>query len=496
MRKITKLLALILCIPMCFSACKGNSQDGENTTVAGLDGTESTQDSFTITDGKVTLPYNESDGINPFFAESYENIYLGSFLYEPLFSMDKGYAITNAIASSISVNEKVATVSLQHNVLCGDYSPITATDVVYSFNLAKNSYYWGNVLKNITSASVQDDYTVNFNLTFKDVYVAGKLIFPIVKAGTADTRESNPVGSGQYIFEYDKLVSKTDAQKIVYLAEISDRSSAQDAFNIGITDVFFNDLSDCDYSVATGLASEITLNNMVYIGVNTQRGALDKYIRNAIAAKLDSDALALSAFQGHAKGSKLPVNPDSLLINELAKVDTKGNQTLANQIIDRCGYTRYSGSAKTNGSYTLSMTLIVNIENKYRVATAYHIADSLKECGFSIQVQVLTFDEYSRRISSGEYDMYLGEIRLDSSMDISQFFTSGTPFSSGIDTTHRVATEYFKYRAGEITSAEYYSTFVDYYPFIPVAFRTGYTVTSSDVALTLDAVPFSLYNGI
>jgi ABC-type transport system substrate-binding protein len=144
----------------------------------------------------------------------------------------------------------------------------------------------------------------------------------------------------------------------------------------------------------------------------------------------------------------------------------------------------------------LSLSLIVNVENQYRVAAAYQIADSLEEFGFKINLQILSFDEYSRRISAGEYDMYLGEVKLDGSMDISQFFTSGTPFSSGIDTNQRVATDYFKYRAGEITAAEYYETFVEYYPFIPIAFRTGYAVTSNDVTLNFERVPFSLYNGI
>ena len=180
MSKITKTIALILCIVMCFSACNGNPQNGESTTVA-QDGTDTTQDSFTITDGKVVLPYNKTDGLNPFMAESYENIYLGYFLYEPLFSIDKSYTVTNAIADSVTVNDNAAVVKIRHNVTFSDFSTLTASDVVYSFNRAKNSYFWGNVLNNVVSATAQDDYTVEFSLGFKDTYVSGKLIFPIVK---------------------------------------------------------------------------------------------------------------------------------------------------------------------------------------------------------------------------------------------------------------------------------------------------------------------------
>jgi ABC-type transport system substrate-binding protein len=131
------------------------------------------------------------------------------------------------------------------------------------------------------------------------------------------------------------------------------------------------------------------------------------------------------------------------------------------------------------------------------VAAAYNIADSLKESGFQINVQPLTFADYAQRISSGNYDMYLGEVKLDGSMDISQFFKEGTNFSAGINKSEKVATEYFRYRAGEISAKEYYDIFTEYYPFVPVAFRSGYAVLSDDIkSLDLKNMPFSLYNGI
>ncbi len=496
MRRIAKLIALILCITLCFSACKGEENSEESTTSTPEE-TTVPENSFAITDGKVVLPYNKTDGINPFFAQSYENIYLSLLVYEPLFSVDSNYTTTGVVAESIDVNDKVATVRIKHNVICRGHESINAHDVVYSFNLAKASYYWGSNLDGITNAQAIDDYTVSFNLNFKDLYVAGKLNFPIVKKGTADSKTSIPAGSGRYAFAQDRLVSVADGTKIISLVEISNRESVEDALNIGMVDVFFSDLSDENYKVAAGNITEVALSNMIYLGLNSSRGALNKYIRNAIAAKIDSDNIALSSYQGHAIGFKLPVNPESSVADEIIKIETTGNKELANNIIDRCGYTRYSGSAKTNGAYTLSLSLIVNKDNKFRVAAAYNIADSLKECGFLVNVQVLSFADYSQRIASGNYDMYIGEIKLDGSMDISRFFMDGTSFSAGINKSEKAATEYFKYRAGEISAKEYYEIFADEYPFVPIAFRTGYTVLSDDIkTVDLKQMPFNLYNGI
>lgn len=496
MKKIAKIITLVLCISLCFSACKGKENSEESTT-SSPEQTTSADDSFAITDGKVVLPYNKTDGINPFFAESYENIYLSMLVYEPLFSVDSNYDTTGIVADSIEISGKVATVRIKHNVVCRGYENINAHDVVYSFNLAKASYYWGNNLDEITNAQAIDDYTVSFSLNFKDLYVAGKLNFPIVKTGTADSKNSIPAGSGKYYFTQDRLVSVADGNKIISLVETSNRDSVEDALNIGMVDVFFSDLSDENYKVAVGNTKEITLSNMIYLGLNSNREALNKYIRSAIAAKIDSDNIALSSYQGHAVGFKLPIAPESTVAGNVAKIETKGNKELANNIIDRCGYTRYSGSAKTNGAYLLSFSLIVNRDNQFRVAAAYNIADSLAECGFLINVQVLSFADYSERISSGNYDMYLGEVKLDGSMDISRFFMDGTKFSAGINKSEKAATEYFRYRAGEISEKEYYEVFAEEYPFVPVAFRTGYTVLSEDIkTLDLKQMPFSLYGGI
>jgi hypothetical protein len=142
------------------------------------------------------------------------------------------------------------------------------------------------------------------------------------------------------------------------------------------------------------------------------------------------------------------------------------------------------------------MTLIVNEENSYRVASAYSIAQSLEECGFGIEVVELPFEEYEQRIIAGNYDLYLGEIVLDGTLDLSAFFSKNSVLGQNINQTESAAVEYFRYRAGEITASEYYSIFVEDYPFIPICFRKGYVASSVDVNLNLLEMPFDLYSGI
>lgn len=500
MKIAIKIISLLLCICVLFSACKPQEENPDETTTtpaeSATENNANTDDTFSKSDGKISLPYNESDGLNPFFAKSDENLYLCRLLFEPLYSVDSTYTVNGVIAESISVNGNIATVKIKRGISCRSSSDINADDVVYSFNLAKASYGWSDDLKGISAATKSNDYAVNFTLDYADSLVAGKLTFPVVKAGTADVQTAVPTGSGDYYFLEGNLINLANSKKQIYLCSVSTRDSVEDALKIGTSDVFFSNMSDCNYTGASGNTQSVLLNNMVYLGLNSERGALTKYIRSAIAAKIDSEEIALSAYQGHAVVSKLPVNPESAVNNEITQINTKGDKTLADNIIDRCGYTRYSGKAKTNGAYLLSFTLIVNKDNKYRVAAAYNIADSLAECGFLINVKALSFADYKERIASGNYDMYLGEVKLDASMDLSQFFLEGGTLSAGIDKTDRAATEYFNYRAGKITAEEYYKTFAEEYPFVPIVFRTGYVITSDDIKLNLKQMPFSLYNGI
>lgn len=500
MKNVIKLISLLLCICMLFSACKPQSEaPDESTTTPEHSTTENnvdTEESFSKSDGKISLPYNESDGLNPFFAKSDENLYICKLLFEPLFAVDSNYSSNGVIAESISVKGKTATVKIKHGISCRGSSNINADDVVYSFNLAKASYGWADDLKGVSAAIKANDYAVNFTLDYADSLVAGKLTFPVVKAGTADVETAVPTGSGDYYHLEGRLISLANNDKHIYLCPVSTRDSVENALKIGACDVFFSNMSDCNYTGASGNTQSVLLNNMVYLGLNSSRGALNKYIRSAIAAKIDCEEIALSAYQGHAAASKLPVNPESAVSEEIIQIATKGDKVLADNIIDRCGYTRYSGKAKTNGAYLLSFTLIVNKDNKYRVAAAYNIADSLAECGFYINVQALSFADYKERITSGNYDMYLGEIKLDSSMDLSAFFLEDGTLSSGVNKTDRAVTEYYNYRAGKITAEEYYKIFAEEYPFVPVLFRAGYVISSDDIKLDLTQMPNNLYSGL
>lgn len=482
---------------MLFSSCSNKTPtETESTTDTTQQNVSAENEASPKGDGVISLPYNETDGFNPFFAKSNENLYICNLIFESLFSVDKNYNITPVIAESIAVNGTTATVQLRADADCRGSQPINAYDVVYSFNLAKASYAWAGYLNGVSGATAISKFAVAFALDYSDVYAGAKLCFPVVKEGTADIQTAIPTGSGDYYVLENKLVGIAEPSKTISLYGIDTNKSSENAFKIGATDVYFSDLSNCEYMGVTGKTEEVMLNNMVYLGLNSNNGGLNKFVRSAIAAGLNGDDIVLSSYQGHGKAVKMPVNPSADYYENTETINSQGDTTLAEQILDRSGFTRYSGKAKTNGAYTLSFDLIVNKDNKYRLAAAFHIADSLNKLGFYINVRPLSFADYNQRISAGNYDMYLGEIKLDGSMDLSQFFIENGKLGAGIDKSGKASTEYFRYRAGHITTEEYYEIFAEEYPFVPVLFRNGYVVTSADIKTDLSENPFELYKNL
>ena len=497
MKNALKIIALLLCVTMLFSACGQKTPTENESTTDPIQQNESVENEASPKgDGVISLPFNETDGLNPFFAKSNENLYICNLIFESLFSVDKNYNIVPVIAESITVNGTTATVQLRTDASCRGSQPINAYDVVYSFNLAKASYGWSGYLNGISGASAVSKFTVAFTLDYSDIYAGAKLCFPVVKEGTADIQNAIPTGSGDYYVLENKLVSVADSSKTITLYTVDTNKSAENAFKIGATDVYFSDLSNCEYIGITGKTEEVMLNNMVYLGLNNNNGGLNKYVRSAIAAGLNGDDIVLSSYQGHGKAVKMPVNPNTYYYENTSAIDSQGDTTLAEKILDRSGFTRYSGKAKTNGAYILSFDLIVNRDNKYRLAAAFHIADSLNKLGFYINVLPLSFADYNQRISAGHYDMYLGEVKLDGSMDLSQFFLANGKLGAGIDKSGKAVKEYFRYRAGNITTEEYYEIFAEEYPFVPVLFRNGYVVTSGDIKTDLSETPSDLYKNL
>ena len=463
-----------------FSGCTDKGE--EETTLPGND------EIVEIPGGSLSVPYIESDSLNPYFAETLHNSSLTSLLYRSLYRLDTAFMPVSDVAVTESVSGKILKVIINPDLVFSDGSALTAEDVKYSFDCAKNSERYRNSLKNISSSYSEDERTVVFELSRNDENVLSLLTFPIVKRGSADTAAAYPIGNGFYQFSEDgiRLTLKANLRYSGELPEIgtvrlTDVSRNTNPSNLVATnelDFFYSDLSDSDVSGVNCSSTGVYLNNLVFMGVNHWNVNLVlASFRQALSCAIDRQTIAESAFMGFARGAAVPFNTSwekysSSLSASSVSLSADGNKT--QELLSAHGF--------GVGGHPLDLTLICNEGNAFIRNAANEIAASLKPYNVNITVQLMNSADLENAVKQGLYDLYIAEMKIPANMDISGFLSYGGNASYGIDFSYLTChEEYERYRNGEITLDDFISVFNRDMPFIPLCYRNGRFLYTRDV---------------
>lgn len=492
-QKAFGIFALLLAFVLLFCSCTvggAPTEDGENPTNAG----ENTAQTLSV-----SLPYFKTDSCNPYFAVSTENRALCALFCAPLYRVNADYSAKAVLAKSIVGGGTSYTVTLTSAVF-SDGSALTAADAVYSFNLAKNSDWYGTRLANAASAKAEGNAVV-FTLTSPEPYFENLLTFPVVKSGTADTAEVIPVGTGAFVLSADGTVTENPhgargAVQSVALVDIQDADNLGNALEIGNIDFVFDDFAGGDYTRIVAQNTFVTMNNLVYLGINCTAGALSSAaVRTAIYYAADKDDVAASAYRGCGESAAVPFHPAFCKAQELSAGQTAADTARGSEILGKIGYNRYDKKGHlTNGQNTLEMTILVNGANSFRLSAAYTLAENLNAAGFSVAVENVSDEVYAARIASGAFTLYLGEVKLGENLSLAPFF--GGAASAGADTSLPVFAAYAAYAAGEIGLSAFVDAFLDDMPFVPLCYRAGLAAYSRGIAPDFSAAAYAVYGDI
>lgn len=494
MKKFHKFAAILLLLPtllLVLSACTGG-KTGENDPEAG-----GNADAPEAKAAAITLPYYENDSKNPYFASSALNRALASLICEPLYRVDASYAARGVLADSLSADGLTRTVTLK-SATFSDGSAVTAADVVYSFEKAKASAWYGARLTPIASAAARGGSVV-FTLSEAVPFAENLLTFPVVRRGSAEAAESYVTGSGAYVLTADGLSEnpqKAGGALSVALLHIKNPENLKNALEIGNIDYLFTGFSDGEYTRIVAKNTFVTMNHLVYLGINHTSGALQSAaVRTAIYYAADKDAAATAGYRGTAVACGLPFHPAFCAAQSLTSGVTAADSTRADEILNRVGYNRYDKQGKrTNGQNTLQMTILVNNDNNFRLTAAYNLAENLNAVGFSVTVEGVAYEEYARRIAAGEFSLYLGETKLPENLSLSAFFTG--ELSVGMQAELPVFAEYAAFCRGERTAAQFSESFLDDMPFVPICYRAGMAAYTGTVQPDFSTAAYDIYGDI
>lgn len=488
--KILAILLSFVLITGTFSAC-------DRTVVSTqADPTPDKVVNSNSTSDTLRIGYSAEDSLNPFFAKTDLNSDLTSLVFEPLFYLDDTFRATPSIASTYNLDSNVLTVKLDTSAAFSDGVQLSCTDVIYSFNMAKNSSVYRNELSNITNAAAVSADTVRFFLSGNYINAQDSLTFPIVKSGTAANSESVPIGTGCYTYKvtdtislvYNPYCRKPQPNiRTIELYQLESSSTLIHTLELGTIDAFFDDLSSGSYSQANASVSKTNLTNLVFLGMNSNSyGLVSSAVRQAVYYSVNRQSIVTNAFKKYAVESYTPYHPQWHVLSQ-SDYDTSQlalDYSKAQSLMKNAGFTE-----------TLNYRLIVYSGNNFKVAAAEEIAENLANIGLNITISELSWEGYKESLMNGNYDFYIGEIKLPGNMDISALLSpSGTVY--GIAPSDTTSAAYAEFTAGNISLNSLTSSFLQNMPFVPICFRMGALIYSRDITPAADCDMGNVYKNI
>ena len=441
MRK--KSICLIVAALILLSVCGCSKKTETNTKALRADTSSEKHDKSTI-----TLLFNKSDTFNPYTAKTENNRLISKLIFEPLVKTDNDIKPVFRLAQDVKLEGTTCTVTIK-NALFSDGTPVTASDVIYSYGLAKNyGGLYSSHLYEVASINAVSDRAVVFSLTMYDSYFANLLDFPILKSGSDKITDSDgnleiPIGCGRYmptadttkLIRNDKFFGKKSNIKTVKLINAPDDDSVSHYIEVGAADLYFSDLSSGNLVRMSGKRTDVNLNNLIYIGLNTKSDAFkNKYLRYAVSAAIDRTAICRDAFFNSASVATGYFNPSLKKASAVQSLKPTSDLQITVDNLKKMGYNDKNADGyyvNSNGTRHI-LKMLVNKNNNSMLAAANLIAEQLKSAGIQLTVVECSYNQFIKQISSNAFEMYLGEISVLPNFDMTQLCLPGGSVAYGI----------------------------------------------------------------
>ena len=433
MKKITAiLLSLLLIVSLCGCNSSGSS--------------ESTSSDTSPTASIINVAFCNNDRINPYKCETEYNYYLSALLFDPLVKINENFEAEFFIAESISLQEKVRTVKIK-NVNFTDGSPVTADDIVYSTERAKESVKFSEQLSNILSCTRVDDRTVKFVLDDYDVNFQNLLTYPIIKKDSGDNFNSSkleipPIGCGKYILDKENGQLKANeayykgaaVNKTINLIHTPDDEALISAINNNKITLWYSHDADKNSIVLNGGSISSNKNNLVYLGINLTKAPFNiPEFRYALNLGLNRETIVTRVFQNYALASNGIFNPKWSAVSSIQKNPTKGDNNIFVANLKEIGYNGKDNEGfyiSKNGK-RLSLNLLYCNESTTKERLSNEIVSQFKSLGIEVIAQGKSYNDYITALTSKSFDIYIGETRFLNNMDISELVSENGKINYG-----------------------------------------------------------------
>lgn len=509
-----RALAVVLAALCLISGC------GLPDLIGGDDGPV---DNVKVSDAYFGLAWYQNGVLNPVLDSTSINRLLCEALYEGLFEVTSNFTAENVLCESYTGDGTTFTFTLREGIQFWSGETLTARDVVESLQTAQynESSPYHNRLVEVSSIEAVSDREVRITLSSPNINFPRLLDIPIYRAGSADsgsfadgTGPFKPVeGDHSWTLEANENWHDGFLGSIrkITLVTMTRADAAMSSFQTGDVSLMRAARIAPDPPSVGGSVDTVqtTSASLHYLGINYANSQLaNAKVRQALSAALARDSLCATQLQTFADPAVLPVNPqptgDNLTINLSADAnkaaqllresqnseDDGTNTDTADETGDEDGTDEYDdtdetgeyedtdetdGSTDTSASsgLNLSIRLLVNSDNAFKVAAAEQIAASWNALdGVTVTVDKQPYETFISMLQSGDFDVYYGETQLTADFDLRPLLSSGGSLNYGGYSSEAMASAITAYRSGDDVTG-FYQTFLSEMPVVPIAFECG-----------------------
>ena len=527
--------------------------------IIGGDEEQGPVDNVKVSDAYFGLAWYQNGTLNPVLDNTNINRVLCEALYEGLFEVTSNFTAENVLCESYEGDGTTFTFTLRGDVTFWSDEPLTAADVVASLEAAhyNESSPFYNRLTEVSSIEAVGTNQVRIVLSSPNINFPRLLDIPIYREGSADsgsfadgTGPYRPVeGENQWTLEANENWHGGFLGSIrhITLVTMTRADTALSSFQTG--DVSLMRASRIDPNPPNVGGSVDTVQtasaSLHYLGFNYNDSLLSSAgVRRALSAALSRQSLCETQLQTFADPAILPVNPQpadsslslnmsadpngaAQLLREALQSDTGGSSedepsdTEDEYTDDEGDYTddEYtgegdgsggesdSGETESDGSSSpsgvgseaetvLSIRLLVNSDNAFKVAAAQQIAASWNALdGVSVTVDAQPYETFVSRLQSGDFDVYYGETQLTADFDLRPLLSSGGSLNYGGYSGESMASAIAAMRSGD-NVVGFYQTFLEEMPIVPIAFECDQIIIRKGLIDNYQPAPYNAFAGL
>ena len=527
--------------------------------IIGGDEEQGPVDNVKVSDAYFGLAWYQNGTLNPVLDNTNINRVLCEALYEGLFEVTSNFTAENVLCESYEGDGTTFAFTLRGDVTFWSGEPLTAADVVASLEAAhyNESSPFYNRLTEVSSIEAVGTNQVRIVLSSPNINFPRLLDIPIYREGSADsgsfadgTGPYRPVeGENQWTLEANENWHGGFLGSIrhITLVTMTRADTALSSFQTG--DVSLMRASRIDPNPPNVGGSVDTVQtasaSLHYLGFNYNDSLLSSAgVRRALSAALSRQSLCETQLQTFADPAILPVNPQpadsslslnmsadpngaAQLLREALQSDTGGSSedepsdTEDEYTDDEGDYTddEYTGEGDGSGGESdsgetesdgssrpsgvgseaetvLSIRLLVNSDNAFKVAAAQQIAASWNALdGVSVTVDAQPYETFVSRLQSGDFDVYYGETQLTADFDLRPLLSSGGSLNYGGYSGESMASAIAAMRSGD-NVVGFYQTFLEEMPIVPIAFECDQIIIRKGLIDNYQPAPYNAFAGL